>query len=123
MRIFLLLTAMLFLGCTQEEEVPEGLLPRETFKAVLLEAQLAEARMNQELVIHQRRELPTDSYYEEVFNAHGTDLDQFQRTFDHYAARPAELRTIYEEIITELSRRKDLVPQAEPEQQQQGKGA
>ncbi len=49
------------------EVVPEGLLDRERFKEVLLEAQLIEARMNQELVVSARDLIPAEHYYAEMF--------------------------------------------------------
>ncbi|MDQ3099893.1 MAG: DUF4296 domain-containing protein, partial [Bacteroidota bacterium] len=110
MKHWILFLFMLLSGCDQQVEPPEGLLDRETFKQVLTEAQLIESRMNHEMVVEHRKEVPMQRYYEEVFTLHGTDQEQFERTFEYYASKPEELRVIYEEIIAELSRRKDLVP-------------
>jgi hypothetical protein len=97
---------LLFAACTSGA-VEDDLLPRDRFREVLLEAQLIEARMNRELVAQPEGEVPTAKYYEELFTKEGVTKEQFQRTFDHYADRPEELKAIYEEIITELSQRKD----------------
>lgn len=115
MRIIFLIGLLILAGCEQEKEVPEGMLDRETFKAVLTEAQLIEARINQEMAIRQSREVPMQQYYRELFETYNTDREQFERTFSYYSSDPAELRSIYEEILTELSRRKDLIPFEEPE--------
>ncbi len=86
-------------------------MDREHFTTVLLEAQLIEAQVNHELVIEQLADIPTDSYYDQLFREHGTDREQFARTFAYYAARPEDLKAIYEEIITELTQRKDTPAQ------------
>ena len=107
MRWWVLLPLFLLFACEQKDRMPEGLLDREKFKEVLLDAQLLEARYNHEVVVEHKQEVPMKQYYEQVFEKHGTDNEQFQRTFQYYTARPEELKAIYEEIIVELGRRKD----------------
>jgi hypothetical protein len=103
----LLATLVLLFACGQQEPMPEGLLDREKFTAVLLDAQLLEARRNHEMVVEHRQEVPIETYYQQVFEKHGITEEQFRATFDHYTKRPEELKAIYEEIIVELGRRKD----------------
>ncbi|HQV50965.1 MAG: DUF4296 domain-containing protein [Flavobacteriales bacterium] len=103
----LLLVALLFACGTKKAQPPADLLPREKFVSVLLEAQLIEARMNHELTVSHMGEVPSDEYYAELFAEQGTTKEQFQATFDHYSEHPNEMESIYEEIITELSKRKD----------------
>jgi hypothetical protein len=110
MRIFLPLLFVLS-ACSGPEQKPDGLLDREQFKTTLLEAQLVEARMNQQLVVERVPVIPAEQYYAELFAEQGTTKEQFERTFEYYTARPDELKEIYEEIFTELSRRKDELPQ------------
>lgn len=106
MRSLVLCVLVLFAACTAGDSEAD-LIPRDKFRDVLLEAELIEARMNHELVVQPTGEVPTQRYYEELFTSQGVTKEQFERTFDHYARRPEELKAIYEEIITELSRRKD----------------
>ncbi len=94
-------------SCSDREAVPEGLLPRDRFKEVLLEAQLIEARRNHEMVVEQRTDSPMRQYYDSMFAARGVTEEEFSATFDHYASRPEELKAIYEEILAELEVRKD----------------
>lgn len=99
---------MLLMGCaTPKEETPAGVLPRDRFRDVLLEAQLIEARMNHELVVAHHSTIPSEQYYTDMFQAQGTDRDEFQRSFAYWTARPEEMHGIYEEILSELTRRKD----------------
>lgn len=103
-----LLIGLLFAACTGGAEGPPAdVLPRERFKETLLEAQLIEARMNHELVIAHHSSIPGDQYYAEMFKAQGTTKEQFKRSFDYWSGRPEDMKLIYEEVLNELSHRRD----------------
>lgn len=103
---------LLLVACSSGTEAPPAdVLPRDRFKDALLEAQLIEARMNHELVVSHHSAIPADQYYAEMFKAQGTTKDQFQRSFTYYSGRPEEMKGIYEDILNELSRRKDELAQ------------
>lgn len=103
---------LLLMACSgQDATPPADVLPRARFKSILLEAQLIEARMNHELVIAHFTSIPGDQYYGEMFKAQGTTKEQFQRSFAYWSGRPDDMKAIYEEIVAELSRRRDEQPQ------------
>ncbi len=107
MRIALLALLLSLAACSSQEAPSKDILERERFKELLLQAQLIEARANHELIVDQVTQAPTAQYYADLFSTEGVTEEQFKATFDYYTARPAELKLIYEEIITELSFRKD----------------
>ncbi len=98
---------VVLLACRSEPAPPGGVLDRAKFKEVLLEAQLIEARITQEMVTEKRVDGPVLQYYDSLFAAQGITREEFTRTFDRYAARPEELKSVYEEILVDLGRRKD----------------
>lgn len=87
--------------------MPADILGREQFKELLLQAQLIEARVNHELIVEHLSGVPADKYYAELFAEQGVSEEQFTATFQYYSDHPEEFKAIYEEIITELSFRKD----------------
>ena len=108
MKQLLIIPVMAFLSCTQQPEpVPADVLTRERFQQVMLEAELIEARMNHELIVAHHSMIPSEQYYNEMFAAHNTTKEKFQRSFDYWTSRPEEMKAIYEAILIELSRRKD----------------
>lgn len=111
MRTGVLLLLLAAMACGPREKSPVDLLDRERFKEVLLQAQLIEARVDHELIVEQAVRVPAQRYYDELFAEQGITEEQFANTFAYYAARPEELKAIYEEIVTELNYRKDLPPQ------------
>lgn len=112
MRFLPSILVVLLAACSEgSSNVPDGVLQRDRFKQVLLEAQLIEARMNNELIITQQSAIPADQYYAEMFSAQDITKEQFQKSFTYYSGKPDEMKVIYEEIFAELSRRKDEQPQ------------
>ena len=107
MRSLLLAIPLMLAACSNEVATPEGVLDRERFTDVLLEATLLEARMNRELVTEQRTAVPMHWYYTELFATKKITQQEFERSFDHYAAHPELMAAIQEDVLTELSRRKD----------------
>jgi len=110
MRTLLPIVLVLLSACGGGGKASTDVLDREKFKEVLLEATLIEARINHELIVDHQSAVPTTQYYDDLFKEKGITKEQFGRSFDHYAARPLQMKAIYEEILTELSRRKDEQP-------------
>lgn len=107
-----LVIMLLVASCsTRDRSIPEGVLSRDRFREVLLEAQLVEARMNHELVIARYTRIPADRYYAQLFAEQGTTTEAFKASFRYWSGRPEDMKVIYEEIAAELSRRKDAGPQ------------
>lgn len=103
----LVFPVLLCCACGGNDATPQDLLTRERFEQVLVDAQLVEARVNQELVIDHRTDMPIEKYYEEVFRKHGTTKEQFRRTFDWYTERPEELKALYEDVLIDLQHQAD----------------
>ena len=108
MRIRFFLLALCMSACASTEERPKDLLPRDKFTEVLLESQLIEARVNQEMVIDKRTDAPAQQYYKDMFAAQGVSVESFKTTFKWYVDHPAELKDIYNEVLTGLQKRVDL---------------
>jgi len=105
--------AVVFLGLAlvacKTDDRPEGLMEREEFKETLLDAQLIEARLNHEMILEQMKTLPVEKYYEELFEKHQVTKEKFEKTFNYYTEHPDLLKEIYDEIMTELTLRKDSI--------------
>jgi hypothetical protein len=109
-----LLFAVVLVACSPAKPEPEGLVPRDTFVQVLADLQLVEARIHQELMLQPVGRIASDAYAEEVFAKRGVSQAAFKESFTYYASDNAVMTAIYEDVIAELSQRKDSVGQAEP---------
>lgn len=108
MRLLILAFLVGVLACSPTEERPADLLPREKFTAVLLEAELLEARVNHERTIDLRTGIPVTEYYAEMFKAQGVTEEAFKRTFSWYVDHPAELKDVYNDVLTGLQQRVEV---------------
>ncbi len=95
-------------ACSTVEERPADLLPQDKFTQVLLEGQLIEARVNHEQVIDKFTKVPVLQYYTEMFKEQGVTEEQFKTTYQWYVDHPAELKDIYNEVLTGLQKRVDV---------------
>lgn len=107
MRVLLLLLLLATACRAPEAAVPPDVLPRDKFTAILVEAQLIEARTNHELVVAHHSSIPSEQYYADMFREQGTTKEEFQRSFAFWSGRSADMKSIYEEVLVEISRRKD----------------
>lgn len=108
MRAIVVPVLLLMAACSSSEERPADLLPRDKFTEVLLEAQLIEARVNHEAVVDKKTSVPDKSYYAEMFKEQGVSEEEFKTTFDWYVDHPAELKDVYNDVLTGLQKRVDL---------------
>jgi DNA-binding transcriptional ArsR family regulator len=103
----LITLALGFMACGGGDktlDVPDGILDREEFKAVLIDFQLAEAAISEERGRHDEIEYKTNLYYYSLFKKHGITRKEFEKNIRYYTKYPEEFTAIYEEVINELSK-------------------
>jgi hypothetical protein len=111
MKYFALFAFLLFAAaCGTKELRPTDLLERDVFKGLLVEAQLIEARVNREMTVDKRQDIPVKQYYVELFKQKDVTAEAFHRTFQWYAEHPEELKAVYADVLTELQLRSDTIP-------------
>lgn len=98
----LLAVVLLVAGCAGEEAPPPGLIERDTFKRLLLGAELIEARIQHERVIEHAGGDRGPALYQGLFEREGVTRDRFDSTFRWYSEHPLLMRPIYEEVLAEL---------------------
>jgi hypothetical protein len=110
-KIHLLLpvTLMLLLAnaCSStKDEIPADILPREKLIEVLVDVQLAEAKIQTEnLMLKDSTKTIAYGYYKYIFNKHKIDSVVFKKSIIYYSQHLNELDKIYDEVITGISKR------------------
>jgi hypothetical protein len=83
---------------------PTHLLNKAQMAELLTQVHLLEAAVNlknaQNQSLNKRDSLP----YNDIFRKYNIDYAQFQENYKYYASTPKELETIYDEVITDLTR-------------------
>lgn len=100
-----LLIFMLAIGCKEEEApAPAGLLDREVFAAVMLDAQLAEGIKAQFAHSKGKGRNLGQELYQDLLKKHNVSEEAFKNTYSYYENRPGLMEGIYEQVLDSLSK-------------------
>jgi uncharacterized protein DUF4296 len=94
-------------ACASDPPPPEGLLPREVFKELLLQANLLEAEAAFSQVHDRADSTALIQRYDSLFARNQVSRADFETTYGYYEQHMEELKAINEEVLTELTRRKE----------------
>tara|TARA_B100000902_G_scaffold40126_1_gene47721 strand:- start:51146 stop:51499 length:354 start_codon:yes stop_codon:yes gene_type:complete len=105
MNLYYIILFSLILACNfPNNKIPEGILMKDKFTAVLKHVHLAEG--SYELQKKYGKEEAGNillKEYEKIFITYNIDEQDFQNSLKYYAANPGILEEIYSEIISTIS--------------------
>lgn len=113
---FLIMVLVACVGepASHETEKPANLIPRKEFVSLLTEVSLIEAAHQMRYIQVARYSTLLQNECDSMFQVTNSDREAFEATMKYYSMQPLELKAIYEEVSTEIQKRKsDLV--VEPE--------
>ena len=100
---------LIFQGCSRREEsVPKEIISPDSMVAILVDVHLAEAAANMNRINDVQR-FSAPELYPVIYKSHHTDSITFRKSFDYYLDHPKKLDKIYEQVISELSRRESEI--------------
>jgi hypothetical protein len=107
-----LLTALLllvvFIGCNEGDARPPDVLPQARMEKVVWDIIQADEFV-QNYVMKDSLRIDVDSaryaFYEQVFSLHGTNRQQFRKSYEYYTANPAVTRTLFDSLSNKANRR------------------
>ena len=103
--IVIVLVVFGFTSCKEKETLPENLIERESFKAILKDFQIAQGAIQQNKLSKDSLIFKNaQSYYELIFKSHKVTAKQFDETLTYYIKEPIKFDKLYGEIITELTK-------------------
>lgn len=88
----------------REEKIPADIISKDKMVQVMVDIHIAESR-SQIGVPFNDIKTQKQSYYKFVFEKHKISYTLLKKSFDYYTARPEIFSKIYDEVITELSKR------------------
>ncbi len=101
--LLLLLLITLFACNEAVETIPDNVLSKEDMISVMVDVQLIEAALS----LNQSEEAKETAYYnyDSVLKKHNLSREKFVHSFKYYAEHPGLMEQIYEEMLSELSKR------------------
>lgn len=92
-------------SCTQGDKLPEGILPDSTMRNLIIEFNLTDAAAEFNMGSKEIPNFKPQIYHEKTLKEAGISREIFMNSLRYYADKPQKLTKIYEDAITELSKR------------------
>lgn len=103
--VFFLCVSVFLLSCSKkEEQIPAGIIPKEKMVQVMVDVHLAEARLQMNMAIDNSF-VTKQSYYKFIFQKYKISYADLSTSYNYYSAHPEVFSKIYDEVITELSKK------------------
>ncbi|MFM7823645.1 MAG: DUF4296 domain-containing protein [Bacteroidota bacterium] len=109
-RRLLAFSILLFTACTGKQEIqpPTGVMSRDSMVQAMATMHIAESRIMQSDNRNLSREIKSAVIQQELSKS-GIDTASFNRSFDWYALHPDIFSAMYDDILSEISRRQEGV--------------
>lgn len=106
MRSFLVLSIFCLVACSGKQEIkpPVGVMSRDSMVSAMATMHIAESRIMQSDNRNLSREVKSTVIQAELSKS-GIDTMAFNRSFDWYALHPELFSSMYDDILSEISRR------------------
>lgn len=106
-RSTVILAIGLVLAC--QEEIPESILPPETFSPLLKEMLIAESGVEGLTISYSEKKEARDQRYRIICKEKGIEIEEFFKSFEYYRSHPEIMDSLYASILDELN--EDLMQQ------------
>jgi len=102
-RLLLLASIALILGsCQSNNEIPKDVLPRETVKKILVEANKVEGALKTNFILGDSAKQVAPTLYAEIYERYETTAEEFKKSIDWYFEHPEILEEIQKEVVAKL---------------------
>lgn len=105
-KILIALSITCLLACAENtKKLPQGILSSDQMIGVMVDLQLIEG-----LIAVRDTELEeVNTYYQSIFKKHQIDKETLDKSIQYYSKHPDILEIVYQEVITELSKKQARV--------------
>ena len=100
--IFLTFLSLIQISCDNSNKRSESIILEDSMVSILVDIQVLEATYNTRLIHLEDRNEKMESYYQEIFEKHQTNADQFNESYTYYEENPEILEAIYDRVLENL---------------------
>ena len=91
-----------FYSCSTNNELPSGILNQEQMVNLLVDVEIAQAKMKFEVASEGKKPNYVEAY-NNLYKKHNLTKDQFLNNINYYCSDPMEMRKVYDKVIIRLS--------------------
>jgi len=102
-----LLAILLVVGCSDKDNIPSGIIPREKMEKILWDMVQADQYSSMYLWKDSARvnvKTETQKLYQEVFQLHQVSREEFSKSFTYYQEHPELTRNVFDSLLTRGNR-------------------
>jgi hypothetical protein len=112
MRCLLTAALIFFVGCTNNDKIPNGIIGKDKMEGILWDMIQADRFSSQFLAKDSARidlKKETLVLYEQVFQINKVTKDEFIKSYKYYLSRPDITKVIFDTLASRANRRKNLI--------------
>lgn len=109
-RVLVLLLLITFAGCTDSQQIPDGIIGKEKMERIMWDMLQADRYVN--LYINPNKDSTEAKkkeaavFYQRVFQMHGISREEFLKSYKFYLSRPDITKVIFDSISTRADKRR-----------------
>lgn len=94
-------------GCSGRKgpQAPQDLIQKDSMIAIMVDIHIADAVADQRFGSDKPNLDFTNALYHRIYENHHVSANQYKASFTYYETQPAEMNKMYEQVITELSKK------------------
>jgi hypothetical protein len=105
-----IIVAILFIAvsCSSSHKPQGKVLPKEVMIPLLVDIHLAEAKYNTGNPLESGRAINVIEAYDSIFTHYKIEPEDFYTSFRFYRQHPAQMDSLYQDVLTEFTKRQTL---------------
>lgn len=106
---FLLLVIMAFMACTDKTKVPSDVISKDKMEKLVWDVMLVEEYVKEAVVKDSTKDIKKERarLYQQVFDLHHTNREEFNKSFKYYIGRPDLTKTMFDSLAAKGYRRRE----------------
>lgn len=111
---------MLLAACSDDEKVPEDILPKKKMVPLIIDVYVAESKVSNMGLSRDSSVAIFEVYEDTLFQKHGVEESVYRKSVSYYYDNPTKMEAIYETVLDSLNLREQRLKKARSDKEEEG---